>query len=904
MNLLQFATLGAGTGSLVALIALGIVLIFRGAGVINIAHGGYAMLGAYVDWELQQRGWGTAAAFVGATAAVALVGLLTDQMILRWLRQASALTRLIATMGVLLLIQSATAHFWGVVPKSAAPIIPSHPLRFNGAALPSDRLWLLLIALGVTVVITIVWNRTRLGWIAEAVSENQRTASALGWSPELVSGITWTAGAALAAIAGILIAPITQLDTTTMPLLIIPALAAALIGGFRSYRLTFVGAILLGVAQALTSQYVHITGASDALPFLVIVVVLVVRGTALPLRGYATDRLPRVGTGKVRWYVVVPVVVVCGAVLATTSSPDVLTAFSSTFGVATILLSFVVLVGYTGQVSLAQYSLAGLGALFSARLAADAHVPFWLAALLGALGASLVGIVFALPALRSRGVNLTVVTLGLAQAAQSLVFNNSALSGGQDGLLLPSPSVLGISVDPVNYPNRYAILTLVVLAVLAVVVALIRRSRLGRSLLAVRDNERAAAANGINVMAAKVVGFAIAGGIAGIGGAMLAFQSEAVTFTGYDPLSSISMLASAVIGGLGFVFGAVFGALFAPESFGALITLHWQSLGAYIAILSAVGVLITLVTNPHGWVYEILKGLRRIGRLMPRRVLARSARPKPAVASAEAGDGPIRAMTLSVTGLSVRYGNNQAVDSVDAEVRSGEIVGLIGPNGAGKTSFMDAVTGFTPANSGAVVLDGTDVTRWSAHRRVRSGLARSFQSLELYPDLTVRENILVASDTRTRTTSGKRRRVRGLRHGELSAHDLYNAEELGLAESLDQLPEHLSYGQRRLLAIARALASRPSVLLVDEPAAGLDDAESAEFAHMLTRLARERGLSILVIEHDMNFVMSICDRVLVVDFGRLIADGPPDVIRADPAAIAAYLGDETPATTTSALAKG
>ncbi|HKS48181.1 MAG TPA: branched-chain amino acid ABC transporter permease/ATP-binding protein [Amycolatopsis sp.] len=896
-DVLQFAALGTGTGSLVALIAVGLVLIFRAAGVINLAHGGYAMLGAYLHWELQQRGWGTPAAFVTATAAVVLVGLLTDQMILRRLRQASALTRLIATMGVLLLIQSLTAHIWGAVPKTTSPIIPSRPLDLGGSVLPSDRLWLLLIALGATVVITVIWNRTRLGWIAEAVSENQRMAAALGWSPELVSGITWAVGAGLAAAAGILIAPITELDTSTMPLLIIPALAAALIGGFRSYPLTCAGAILIGIAQTVTSQYVHITGVSDALPFLIIVVGLALRGSGLPLRGYATDRLPRVGSGRVRWYVLIPAVVIGVFVLNGTSSPDALTAFTSTFAVATIFLSFVVLIGYTGQVSLAQYSLAGFGALFAARLAADADVPFWLAILIGALGASLVGIVFAIPALRTRGANLTVVTFGLAQAAQSVIFNNPDISGSQDGILVPTPEVFGLSVDPVQYPERYAIFALIVLALVAVAVAMIRRSRVGRRLLAVRENERAAAANGINVIAAKITGFAIAGAIAGIGGVVLAFQSEAIIFSVYDPLTSISMLAFSVIGGLGFVLGAVFGALFAPQSVGAIITLHWQTLGSYITVIGAAGLLITLAMNPHGWVYEALKAVRRLDRIFPPPAGRRAAgEPGNDAVSTDGGAVPTVPVTLSVSNLSVRYGGNRAVDGVEVELRGGEIVGLIGPNGAGKTSFMDAVTGFTAISSGTVLLDGTDISGLPAYRRVRAGLVRSFQSLELYPDLTVRENVLVAGD---RISGGARPRfwpALRLRRAELSANDRRTVDELGLGDSLDRLPEQLSYGQRRLLAIARAIASAPSVLLVDEPVAGLDDAESAEFAHVLTRLARQRGMGILVIEHDMNFVMSTCDRIIVIDFGHQIAQGPPAAIREDPAAIAAYLGDDVTAT--------
>jgi ABC-type branched-subunit amino acid transport system ATPase component len=238
------------------------------------------------------------------------------------------------------------------------------------------------------------------------------------------------------------------------------------------------------------------------------------------------------------------------------------------------------------------------------------------------------------------------------------------------------------------------------------------------------------------------------------------------------------------------------------------------------------------------------------------------------------------------------YGGVVAVDDVSLEVRPGEVVALIGPNGAGKTSLMDAVSGFA-ACSGTILLDDVKLGAWRPHRRAAAGVVRSFQSLELFAEMTVRENLQVASDDRgLRPALGELARPS---RADLSPVTLAAVREFGLTSVLERFPGEISYGQRRLVAIARAVAASPSVLLLDEPVSGLDDRESGEFARLVRRLADASGMAVLVIEHDMDFVMGISDRVVVIDFGRHVTTGTPAEVRADPAAIAAYLGEETPA---------
>jgi ABC-type branched-subunit amino acid transport system ATPase component len=226
---------------------------------------------------------------------------------------------------------------------------------------------------------------------------------------------------------------------------------------------------------------------------------------------------------------------------------------------------------------------------------------------------------------------------------------------------------------------------------------------------------------------------------------------------------------------------------------------------------------------------------------------------------------------------------------VSMEVGAGEVVGLIGPNGAGKTTLIDAVTGFVPVAEGAIALDGARVDRLSATRRARLGLRRSFQSLELFEDVTVEENIRAGSDQ----LASRRSWLTDLlwpRRSELSSTAVAAIHEFALEDDLDLTPEELPYGRRRLVGIARTVASGPSVVMLDEPAAGLDENETAELAHLIRRLADERNMGVLLVEHDVGLVMSTCDRVVVIDFGAVIASGTPDEVQGDQAVRDAYLG--------------
>lgn len=246
---------------------------------------------------------------------------------------------------------------------------------------------------------------------------------------------------------------------------------------------------------------------------------------------------------------------------------------------------------------------------------------------------------------------------------------------------------------------------------------------------------------------------------------------------------------------------------------------------------------------------------------------------------------------LDARGVTVNYGGVSANDNVNIRIETGTFVGLIGANGAGKTTFVDAVTGFTPLTSGTVLLDGDEISRVRPEERAQRGLVRTFQSLELFDDLSVWDNVLIACEPVSLWRLPRdlfRRRL----PGEVQERADWAIDTLGIRRFRDRLPQDLSNGQRKLVALARALAARPKLLLLDEPASGLDSTESRELGVVLRGLL-DHGITVFMVDHDMSLVLSVCDEINVLDFGRIVASGTPAQIRTDPAVIAAYLGSDT-----------
>ena len=555
---------------------------------------------------------------------------------------------------------------------------------------------------------------------------------------------------------------------------------------------------------------------------------------------------------------------------------------------AVLGLSLVVVSGYVGQISLAQLALAGVAGFALSTIGHSWGVPFPLAPIMASLVATVVGVVVGLPALRIRGLFVAIVTLSFAVAIEAIWFQNNSIDGGSGGDPIPDPRIFGVDLG-IGSGNQFprigfGLLCLVVLVIVAIGVARLRMSRLGSAMLAVRANERSAAAAGINVVRVKLIGFAIGAFIAGLSGCLMAYSTNNVTFDSFDALVGLLFFSTRLRGR--HHLGGRRAAGRARCHRGHPLRPH-QPCHQFRLLVRAPD-----RHRPHPD-RDLQPRRARWGRCttgssdgasgswppVPRPLPPRRSRPRPRPdpATPAVSDRPRPGATagplLEIEGLSVHYGGVTAVDAVSFAVPEGQIIGLIGPNGAGKTTLMDALCGFT-RYQGRVVLDGQALDGMPPHRRAGRGLGRTFQGIDLYEDLSVEENVVVGQHLAV-----------GRGHDQLRAV----LESLGLSRYRERNVGELSQGQRQLVSIARALAGEPRLLLLDEPAAGLDSTESAWLSERL-RAVRDSGVTILLIDHDMSLVLSLCDQINVLNFGVLIASGPPAQIRRDPAVVDAYLG--------------
>jgi ABC-type branched-subunit amino acid transport system ATPase component/ABC-type branched-subunit amino acid transport system permease subunit len=934
-----FLALGLGLGAVYALLGLGLVLEYRSSGVVNFAHGAIATVIAYeytqlratgdlvfpVVWlphkvTLAPGGMGFAPAFAISIAYAAVLGLAIYGLVFRPLRHSPVLGKVVASVGLLLALESLVALQFGDSAQATPPILPSTPVTFLGAHVPQDHVWLAVVAVVATLVLWALYRYTRFGLATRASAENEKGATLLGYSSNRIAATNWVLATVLAGVAGILIAPITTLSPQDYSLLIIPALAVTLVGRFRSFAITAAAALALGMVQSLITKFqaqwtwFPKYGITQGLPFLVILIAMVIAGQALPGRGaIAESRSPKVARPSspfVPAAALSVVAVVALLVLPSTFRNGLIVSMIA----AIVCLSLVVLTGYVGQISLCQMTFAGVSGFAVSKLALEVGVGFPWVLVLAALCAVPMGLLLGIPALRVRGVQLAVITAAAAVAVSEFVFLNPDITGSYAAPKVPPPNLFGLNLDvrtthAADYPRAaFGFLVLVVLVLTAIAVTNLRRNATGRRMLAVRANERAAAAIGVDVRTTKLLAFALSAVVAGLAGALLSYQQGQVSPLAFDVLVSVTFIAVAYIGGIARVSGAIIGALLVATGGLAAVALEqWINLGRYEVFLGGLALVIMAIAHPDGLATTLQapaeawrRRLARLhARLRPRATPVTAAlepaagspaaRAEPAFAPRPAAGTPI----LAVEDLSVSFGGLRAVDGVSLHVPSGTIVGLIGPNGAGKSTLVDAVTGYLPEARGTVRFDGQRIERLRAHQRARRGLARTFQTLELFDDLSVRENVLVASE-RSRWWTPLFDLVR-YRAGEMHRVD-WALELLGLRDVAETFPPELSQGQRKLVSVARAIAAEPRLVLLDEPAAGLDSSESIELGDRLRRLPAH-GIDVLLVDHDMSLVLNLCAELWVLDFGRVIAHGTPGEVRDNGAVIDAYLGEPEPAAT-------
>ena len=935
---LLFAVVGLGFGSIYAAVSMGVVITYRGTGVINFATGAMAMWGAYVYDELVRSGdlvfpvavvphsvslgedgsLPFALSFVLALASCSLIGLLVHFAVFRPLRRAPVLARVVASVGVLLTIQALIVLQFTSTPRNVPPILPNEPVSMAGISFSRDRLWLTAVVVLIAVALWAWFRFTRLGLAIRASAENERAVGLARYSPQLLAGTTWVLSSTVVGAVIILSSPTVILNPLTYVLAIVPALAAALIGRLSSIGITVSAALALGVMQSIVVFQASktwwpdwaVSGLGDAVPFVIIVLALFFVGDALPSRGAVeSDPLPEVFRPKMRPQVVVVMVLAAGAAV-------VLTSGSYRFGIITsmiitiITLSLVVLTGLVGQISLAQAGIAGTAGFALSKLGDAAGIPFPISPLLAALVATAFGVLVGIPALRIRGAQLAVVTLAGAVALEKFIFRNPSFTEVA-GNPISDPTLFGLNMGVREGRTiarvEFGILVLILMAICAVLVGNLARSATGRRFLAVRSNERAGASIGISIANTKLLAFGIASFMAGLGGSFIGYSRGQLSADSFTVLVGLSFMAFAYLGGITSVSGAVIGGTFAPLGIGFVVLDRNLELGTAYGLLAGIGLVLTAIFNPEGIAGANRKNFEKLkARLAARAATmvadandpdaAASAPPHAVEPSGSVSEPPLRdrpsfddaPVVLAVDELTVRYGGLKAVDEVSLRVREGEIVGLIGPNGAGKTTMIDALTGFVPSE-GRIVFDSRELTSELPYQRARMGLSRTWQSLELFGDLSVRENAQVAQE-RASIRSVLADFVNPARPVDLGRVDAALGL-VGLASDADARPGDLPLGRQKLVGVARALASSPRVMLADEPAAGLDTAESRTLGREIVDIA-EGGVSILLVDHDMGLVLEVCDYIYVLDFGQIIAEGTPADIRANEAVIDAYLGSE------------
>ncbi len=889
-----------------ALLGIGLVLAYRSSGFINFAHGAVGLVAAaMMSVVVNSYGVPYWLGFVGALIVAALLSAGLESLVVQKLQGAPRVLAMVATLGtgqaLLLLALSFAGGGLGGRSFPQPPLFPDFDLTVYVS--PSATALMMLSP----VVVGFLWlflQRTRFGLAIRGAADNPDAATLAGVDPRYMAMLSWALAGAIAAFSAVLLLPnqSTVTPDTLGPDFILRGLAVAALARFANVGIALLAGVALGIVEQLFASNPDATGWFEVAVFVVILIGVTMQvreqredteywgslGREAPL----PDELRRIWLVRNLNWVGGAIVALIAGTLPLWISNQSAFVLSAVLALAIVGVSVSFLTGVAGQLSLGQVGVAAIGAVAGLQVVTETS-SLLLGIAASAAAGVLVSVAVAVPALRFRGLRLAIVTLAFSLATFSWLLRQDWAFGNGT-----SSRPIKLVGNEINSARAFYFIALVLFLVVLALASVVRASAFGRSLTAVRDNEAASRVFRISPRAATFKAYAFAGLLAGVGGAAIAFSNSFVTRALFTPTDSINVVSIAVIGGLSQLAGPLLGALYLIGIPG-FFDLELSALAGVNAAW-----LILILEQPRG-----LAGLFASSRHQLVDQIARWHGVDPAAARAAAltvtessgvaltrspqtavlNEPEVRSSPLlSVTNVTKSFGELVAVNDVSFDVRAGETLGLIGPNGAGKTTLFELVSGFVKPDSGSVVFDQSDVSRLSPESRSRNGLVRSFQNASMFPTMSPREILLMAHSNRTLTPGTSRRQITSLAPSETDQ----SLELFGLTGLANQAVGSLSTGTRRIVELAANVALRPKLLLLDEPSAGIAQAETEVLGRVIEQIRDTYGITFVVIEHDMPMLVSICDRLIALEVGSIIATGTPVEVQNNEAVIRSYLGDD------------
>ena len=923
-DFLPFIVIGLATGAVYGLAGVGLVLAYKTSGIFNLAYGAIAALTVFVFyWLHDEHGWPWGLAAVVCVLVIGPAEGLLMELLGRALERAGATLKVVATVGLLLLVLGVGELWYGNNEVNFPPFLPTSTIPILGVNVGWDQITVTIISLIATAVLYWFFRSVRLGYAIRGVVDNPDLLSMTGENPIRVRRWAWIISMTFCSMAGLLLAPGLSLNAVIISTLVVYAFGAAAIGGFSSLPLTFVGGLLVGIAGSLATKYsgsiTWLSGLPPAIPFIVLFVALCVT----PKSKLAERRVVTTLPVKKPWYApwrVRGVTFAIGLVvlgLIPNLVGDHLAIWASFLADAILLLSLGLLVRVSGQISLCHLAFAAVGAASFAHFTDSFHLPWLLALLLAMLVALPVGAIVAIPAIRLSGLFLALATLGFGILLQYLFYSTNLMFGlTTSGIPAPRPDVSIFGLSLASDKGFYYVLLLAMVLSTAVIMV-IQRTRMGRLLGALADSPLALETQGATTNVIKVLVFCLSAAFASLAGALIAVEFHYAVGANYDPFLSLVYVALVVIAIGGEPWYALIAALgvsiipgyFTSNNVTTYLQIFFGVMAAVYAVFQSRTATVPL---------RVRQFLDRLGGRRPeqtvtteqlRRVVADAATTEEdaarrdgriaAVAATAGGEAvavePRReTIGLEVRGLSVRFGGVAAVQEVSLAAPMGSITGLVGPNGAGKTTTFNACSGLVRPSEGEIVLHGRNVTPLGPAGRSRIGLGRSFQRVELFSSLTVRENVALGREASLAGANPARQLVSSTAQRATVRKAVDEAMELtGIGPLADLQAGLLPTGQRRMVELARVLAGPFDLLLLDEPSSGLDAGETRRFGEILLAAVAVRGVGILLVEHDMALVRQVCRNIYVLDFGQMVFEGSAAEMLASPVVRSAYLGSES-----------